>query len=176
MSWLFSLKSIFPEFPWVQVADDWLALAHQKSIEQQLEERGIKKVRFWYNIAAGYITVKEFGILLVVDRDLIDHFLMGYNKAEELLFTFGHEIGHTFHCDLTQAPPVNIGPEKVFCSPFEELAKEGDALCQSVERFCDEFAARWTHMNSLSKFRQFFSKNKNTDLLSVKHDIYNRAE
>src|SRR3989344_4367042 len=122
MSWLFSLKSIFPEFPWVQVADDWLALAHQKSIEQQLEERGIKKVRFWYNIAAGYITVK------------------------------------------------------VFCSPFEELAKEGDALCQSVERFCDEFAARWTHMNSLSKFRQFFSKNKNTDLLSVKHDIYNRAE
>ncbi|MBM3206259.1 MAG: hypothetical protein FJZ43_01390 [Candidatus Staskawiczbacteria bacterium] len=173
MSWLFSLESIFPEFPWVREADEWLASTFQKPIEQQLEEREIKKIRAWpnFNIAAGYISLEKFGILLVIDRDLIDHFLMGYNKVEELIFTFGHEIGHTFHLDLTQTPPANIGPEKIFYTSFERLSSEEDMLCQSVERFCDEFAARWRQANSPSKFRQFFSKNKNTDLLSAKHDI-----
>ncbi len=172
MTWLFSLQSIFPELLWVKSADAWLASIHQKSIAQQLEERRIKKVRVWcINTVSGYITIEDFGILLVIDRDLVDHFLMGYKKIEELLFVFGHEIAHTFHLDFTKTPPLNIGPEKVFRRAFEKLPTEGQEQCDEVERFCDEFAARWSSTNGLTQFRDFFEKNKNTDLLSVKHDV-----
>lgn len=148
---LFTLREMFPQLPWVKRAERWLVLVKNKTIEQQLAERKIAEIRIWDHLVNewAYLTDNGAGrFRVVLDR----------NRPTEYFMSLGHEIAHTFHLKPSLAPLF-----------WREWQKD-ENMYSLIEYFCEEFAIRWTHDNGIEKFRAFFQRNKNTNLISASYE------
>ena len=139
------LAQQFPTLPFAGSADKWLASIKRKSIEKQLAERKIPRIGITVG-GYGFISLPEpyevFSILINVD--------LPYG---ERLLTLGHEIGHTFHFDLTDTPIKNLLPDDWNHEVGED--ERGNSvmgpLYHMVEDFAETFAEKWLSVNGKQK-------------------------
>ena len=127
----------FPMLAFSKAADDWLQSIQDKSILEQLQERRITQMGLLRMLSTAGIGYTDDGNFIVHFNDYSNHI----NDA----FSIGHEIGHTFHFDLTKTPPPKIinenSPE--FLYDFDEDGANGFL----IEDFCDAFAQKWLSIN-----------------------------
>src|ERR1035437_5096435 len=114
-------KLMFPRFPFVPEAEEFLRNCSDIGITEQLRSRRISHVKIIP------LLMSNGGLGLGDDDNFfvaIDKELSPANQAMAL----GHELGHTFHHDLKTIPPANVLPE---------MQRE------EVEEFCKLFAGQW---------------------------------
>ena len=118
-----SLVKEFTHFLFAPDADRFLQnFKNSKDIVSQLNNRRIYTVKFEKLLISSAGLYIESGSFVVVLNDL--------NTEEDMAISLGHEIGHTFHFDLSVTPPV------VICGLSEQNEEE-------VEKFCDRFSELW---------------------------------
>ena len=118
-----SLVKEFPHFLFASDADRFLQnFKNNKDIVSQLNNRRIYKVKFEQLFSSSGLGIEEDGNFFVFLNDLL--------TEEEMANSLGHELGHTFHFDLSVMPPA------VVCGLSEQNEEE-------VEKFCDMFSELW---------------------------------
>ena len=129
-----TLKQLFPEFSWAAEADTFLTELEQKlpKIIEQMRQRRIAKIETQPLLFPGGCKI-ENGRFVIVFND--------QSTFEEKVETFGHEIGHTFHYDLTSDDLRLLCPE----------ALESEVIFYRVEEFCRLFSQRWLRFNSIKE-------------------------
>ncbi len=120
----------FPNLSFSKDADVFLqSIMGGKNIVEQLLERRITNFEMKDLISSAGIFIADdgnFGIAFQITDTLLE-------KARSL----GHEIGHTFHFDLTSNPP----------RPMLNRREISPEMFDIVEAFCDEFSLRWLEIN-----------------------------
>lgn len=119
-----TLAEQFPQLSFAKDADEWLANIGGKTIREQLEERRIKRVRIMGILFSAALGIQDDDFVVILNN---------LNFGHDAL-SFGHEIGHTFHFDLTETPPKLIIPEP------NEIS---DRLFNLIENFCTAFSSKW---------------------------------
>ncbi len=123
-----TLAKLFPTLPFAADADTFLR-NFCKSVPEQLRERRILHFDTKPLISAGGISIGTDGNFIVTFCDM--------NTADENAETLGHEIGHTFHFDISQRPPQDrFDPATI-----------SEKLFDRVEEFCTELSKRWLALN-----------------------------
>lgn len=140
------LAKEFPMFAFAQAADEWLASINplakrKKSLQQQLKERRVSRFETLKMISTAGLGYTENGDFRII-------FNQGHGRVRDFhedAFTIGHELGHTFHFDLTQTPPVKTINEQSpeFFYAYDEDGPNGFL----IEDFCDAFARQWLLRN-----------------------------
>lgn len=115
-----SLGTTYPQFRFAYPADAFIEKSRGTSILSQLQERRITLVKIEPLFSSGGLGIGSDGNFSVsLNED---------STIPEQAYSLGHEIGHTFHHNLTKIPPENILP--------------GEYRVH-VEDFCDDFALAW---------------------------------
>ena len=118
-----NMANEFPCFSFASEADKFLSMfKNNKDVVFQLRNRHIYKVKLMELISNGGLGIEEDGNFFVFLNDLL--------TEEEMANTLGHELGHTFHVDLSVIPPT------VICELSEQNEKE-------IEKFFDKFSKLW---------------------------------
>jgi hypothetical protein len=135
-----SLKEMFPELPFVEEADKFLAVivTEKLSLIDQLKRRSIGRVRSHHGVCDGYCGIEENKFLIAVNN---------WKPLDVQIITLGHEIGHTFHLDLISTDPFHLFP----------YIKEDKGLSYKVEDFCEAFAKIWKDIQSQKEVMEFLS-------------------
>lgn len=121
-----TLQELFPELPFAKDADKFLAKRRGNSdAVSELRERRICIVKFQPLFSDAGLGITDDGNFFVALNEQL--------PSEELAQSLGHEIGHTFHNDLSTTPPTHSAPNV----PLEQL-----------EGFCDAFAKLWLSQRS----------------------------
>ena len=129
------LTSQFSGLFFARSADNWLANIKKRNIAQQLLSRKIRYLEHTFS-AAGYLCLHQNSFLVLLNPDM---------SYREKCLTLGHEIGHTFHCDLRGFSPQFL------------LQEEDDANFWNnvIEPFCEAFGEKWLSINGVAKFVDF---------------------
>ena len=89
-----NMANEFPCFSFASEADKFLSMfKNNKDVVFQLRNRHIYKVKFMELISSGGLGIEEDGNFFVFLNDLL--------TEEEMANSLGHELGHTFHFDLS---------------------------------------------------------------------------
>lgn len=131
-----TLCFLFPTLLFARDADLFLASCRNLAISQQLATRNIRRVELASLFSSGGIGVDREGNFFVQFNDL--------GTADEWAETLGHEIGHTFHFDISRKPLVDM------CEICRN-DKNQMVRFESIEDFCNEFLRRWLEINSKEK-------------------------
>lgn len=123
-----SLKQQFPQLVFAKDADKWLQSYKRKELLEQLESRRITEVKTESLLSSGGMKIGEDGNFIVLLNDL--------ETPEENAESLGHEMGHTFHQDITKNPPID--------SLIPDLA-------ELTEDFCRAFSKLWLNENDKRK-------------------------
>lgn len=122
------LAEKFPTLSFARDADEFLCKWKKSAdIVAQLRDRRIFKVEIVSLLVSGA------GILFGDDGNFLV-WLNDFYHPEEQTYSLGHEIGHTFHFDLSKNPPQSSYPR--------------EAQDPVVESFCKEFSLLWIAQNS----------------------------
>lgn len=122
------LQKKFPQLPFSKTADDWLSSVKGKRLLEQLRDRRVTSTRIIPLLGNGGLDFDENGNFRIELCDM--------NTPQENASSLGHELGHTFHFDLTQTPPLDT------------LAGNHT---EDIEYFCDAFADAWLAQNGREK-------------------------
>jgi hypothetical protein len=133
---LFSLAELFPALPFAAEADRFLASCSEKSLAEQLHERRITKIEKKPMLSTAGLTYGPDQNLTV--------WINEYARQEWYSESLGHELGHTFHFDLSTTPPT----------PFFTWRDCSEEMYETVEHFCDYFAEYWRFVNDGQYIRQ----------------------
>lgn len=124
-----TLMQMFPNLTFAHQADEFLTKwKDNPDVVSQLRERRIHKVKFQPLFSSGGLGLQSDGSFFVALNNIF--------YSEELALSLGHEIGHTFHHDLSTTPPTHNISE----IPHEQL-----------EDFCDAFAELWLAQQSVQE-------------------------
>lgn len=134
------LAQQFPTLTFARKADKWLASIKNKSIEKQFAERRIVKIGF------DFLSDGEGFLSLAKDGDGI--YIYINSESKERLQTLAHEIGHTFHLDLTKTPIENTIPDEW------EYHEENLEYCL-IEDFAETFGEKWLAINGKEKIEEW---------------------
>lgn len=121
----------FPEFPWVKEADFFLKNVRKKqhSISLQMRERKVRRTEIKHLLFPGGLKIENGKFIIVFN----------YMATEEdRIQTLGHELGHTFHYDISGDEPRLLCPE----------AETSEVVFDRVELFCIIFSMEWRKLNS----------------------------
>lgn len=142
---LWSLAELFPALPFAASADKWLD-DHVSgiTIREQLLSRSVRAIEFIPIISTAGVGFLEG------NKEFIFYF-NDYASPEWLPHALGHEIGHTFHYDLTKHPLHRTIPE---------MGKMDSWLYDEVEQFCDEFSNRWLSRVNVGFINKAFENQK----------------
>lgn len=121
-----TLTELFPTLPFTVEADQFLSQIRQMSLLEQLKARRIGAVEIIPKLFSASLRLLEDGRFLIALNDV--------NTLEEYAEGIGHELGHTFHYDLSKTPPALRVPSS------DEIS---DELFWLIEKFCDVFSERW---------------------------------
>lgn len=136
------LSEQFPMFHFAKEADEWLKSIHDKSIFWQLGSRRIGYLEILPILStAGLGINSRTGKFMVVFND--------YCELKHSFESLGHEIGHTFHFDLTKNPPVEIIDQNSHEFMYDFV--DGHPKGFLIEDFCDAFSLRWMAINDREK-------------------------
>lgn len=124
-----TLAEHFPSLEFAREADRWLETVSQSTLHQQLQERRVRRIRIEPMLFSGALGIQDGDFVM---------FFNDMSTPEEDAHALGHEIGHTFHFDLTKTPPEVTIPDKNAMS---------DDLFDLVENFCNAFAEKWLAVN-----------------------------
>lgn len=129
-----TFKDLFPEFAWVAGADDFHEELQSKrpTLIEQLRQRKIARTEVKPLLFPGGCRVEKERFIIVFDDQ---------STLQEKFKTLGHEIGHTFHYDLTSTKLILLCPE----------ARISEKVFDRVEEFCKIFAERWLKLNSIDQ-------------------------
>ena len=117
------LTEKFPTLSFARDADEFIRKwSGNADIVAQLRERRI------YRVEIVPLFVSGAGILFGDDGNFLV-WLNDFYPPEEQAYSLGHEIGHTFHFDLSKTPPRSSYPRQ--------------AQDPVVESFCKEFSLLW---------------------------------
>lgn len=122
------LADKFPQFWFAHAADSLLMRCNSRTLSEQLIERRISKVTILPLFSNGGLSIGEDNNFCIMLNDTL--------TLDERAHSLGHEIGHTFHHNLTKSPPQNI-----------LQASDGE----KAENFCNSFAELWLEHNTMEK-------------------------
>ncbi len=134
------LAQQFSTLAFARKADKWLASIKNKSIERQFAERRIVESHvFLLSYCDGFLSLTKDGggIIIYVN-----------SESKEKLQTLAHEIGHTFHLDLTKTPIENTIPDEW---EYNRRNLEKDESYCLIEDFADTFGEKWLAINGKEK-------------------------
>src|SRR3989344_4853318 len=94
---LILLSQKFPTLEFAKSADRWLKQAEKATIFQQLDNRKITNICILPLLCTAGLGIKE-------NTGKFCIYFNKYCKTEWAMGCIGHEIGHTFHFDLTKNP------------------------------------------------------------------------
>lgn len=121
-----TLAVLFPALPFAPEADRFLSRVPRMKLLEQLQARRVGAVEFVEQLSAAGLSIMDDGRFLLSFNDL--------STPEEDAESLGHELGHTFHYDLSSRPPrLRIPPPEAMSAVSFDL----------IERFCDAFSERW---------------------------------
>src|SRR3989344_2943671 len=93
-----TLAELFPTLPFATAADQFLDQLPQMTLLQQLQIRRVDAVEIIPKFFSAGLSLLEDGRFLVSFNDV--------NTPEEDARGLGHELGHTFHYDVSLTPPL----------------------------------------------------------------------
>mgnify|MGYP001564104733 CR=1 FL=1 len=122
------LAEKFPVLSFACDADEFLRKwSENTDVVAQLRERRI------FRVEVVPLFISGAGILFGDDSNFLVY-LNDFYPPEEQAYSLGHEIGHTFHFDLSKNPPQSSYPR--------------EAQDPVAESFCKEFSLLWVAQNS----------------------------
>jgi len=121
-----TLAARFPMLPFAPEADRFLTAVPRMKLLEQLRARHVGAVECIPKWFPAGLSIMDDGRFLLSFNDV--------NTPEQDAESLGHELGHTFHYDLSARPPRPLLP------PPEEIS---DELFDLVEQFCDAFSEAW---------------------------------
>ena len=127
-----SFVEMFSDLKWAAEADDFLKkIQDGTSIALQLNLRKVVRVTILPLISNGGLCIEAGGFEIYLNDSC---------GREDNIFTFAHELAHTFHYDVSVWPPRRLEPEDL-----------SDERYDLIEEFCNAFALRWVFANWIGK-------------------------
>ncbi|MBX4210831.1 hypothetical protein KW783_02545 [Candidatus Parcubacteria bacterium] len=99
------LHKMFPRRMWVRNANKYLNRISGMTLQEQLRDRKITKIQIRKLLCPAGLATNENGFVIFIS-DLI--------SESEYALSIGHELGHTFHFDLSSNEPRNLYTRPIF--------------------------------------------------------------
>ena len=135
-----SFHQILPWLAFSKPADQWLESMRGQTIEAKLESRRITKVCVEEMISTAAIGIGK-------DNNLTVYFNYYGTSLQDCIESLGHEIGHTFHYDLSKTPPIKITDDD-----------RDEKLLYIIEDFCNLFSLKWIMVNDKKEIERCCKK------------------
>jgi len=132
-----TLCSMFPELAFAKEADAFLSACPDMAVPEQLRARKINRIELKSLLSSG-------GLRINPGKDSFSVQLNDLGKTNEWAETLGHEIGHTFHFDISVRPLLDL------CAGCRK-DKDKIGKFEMIENFCNEFSRRWSEINVKEK-------------------------